>query len=89
MGKEQDESTYAPFWIKHRTFLTPFPDAKVLARLFVFRTWNPLVANPRLLTDGEFAADYRELLRARLEGKTLLPELCGDAMRWAVSGFPN
>jgi hypothetical protein len=57
--------------------------------LFVFRTWNPLVANPRLLTDGEFAADYRELLHARLEGKTLLPELCGDAMRWAVSGFPN
>jgi hypothetical protein len=57
--------------------------------LFVFRTWNPLVANPKLLAEGEFADDYRQLLRARLEGTTRLPQLCGDAMRAAVAGFPD
>ena len=57
--------------------------------IFVFRTWNPLVANPRLLIEGEFAAEYRQLLSARLEGTTRLPQLCGDAMRAAVAGFPE
>ena len=57
--------------------------------LFVNRTWNPLVEQPDLLQSGEFAAEFRRLLRQRLEGDTQLPWLCNLAIRGAVAGFPG
>ena len=59
-----------------------------LMTLLVFRTWNPVIANPKILTDGEFAADYRALFKARLEGSTALSRLRRSAMKSAVAGFP-
>lgn len=60
-------------------------------RLLLYATgcWCPLAENANLLSVGEFAADFRALLKARVEGDTQLPWLCGLAIRDAVFGFPG
>ncbi len=63
-------------------------DANLLL-LYAVKTWNPLVEQPDLLQNGEFATEFRALLKARLEGETQLPWLCGVALRGAVAGFPG
>ena len=41
-----------------------------------------------MLQTHEFASDFRDLLKERLEGSTSFPALCGAALKSAVSGFP-
>jgi hypothetical protein len=60
-----------------------------LVILYVYRTYNPLLMDPSLLDKHEFAADFRELLKERLEGSTSFPALCGAALQSAVVGFPS
>ena len=67
------------------------PDHEVFVNwmmLYVFKTWNPMIAEPWILADGDMAADYRALLQLRLRGATDLPRLAGAAMESAVTNFP-
>ena len=59
-----------------------------LVILYVFRTYNPLIQEATMLQTHEFASDFRDLLKERLEGSTSFPALCGAALKSAVSGFP-
>ena len=59
-----------------------------LVILYVFRTYNPLLQDATMLQTHEFASDFRDLLKERLEGSTSFPALCGAALKSAVSGFP-
>ena len=59
-----------------------------LVILYVFRTYNPLLQEATMLQTHEFASDFRDLLKERLEGSTSFPALCGAALKSAVSGFP-
>ena len=56
--------------------------------LYVFKTYNPLLQDSKLLQTHEFADDFRSLLKERLDGSTSFPKLCGQALKSAVSGFP-
>ena len=57
--------------------------------IFVTRSHNPLVHSPKLLAEGEFAADFRKLLASRFAGETMLPQLVSEAIRASVAGFPG
>ena len=59
-----------------------------LVTLFLFRTYNPLLQDHTLLQTHEFAAEFKALLKERLEGSTSFPAMCGAALKSAVSGFP-
>lgn len=53
--------------------------------LFVYRTYNPLLQDHKLLQSHRHAAKFRELLAARLGGQSQIPALCAAALRGTVA----